>query len=80
MSYLLETSNSFTSTSSNFAISKKVSIVGCISFVHQRDTVDLSLPVTSASHFDDFSFSARTIFILLYFCLGMSRRFRLTQT
>jgi hypothetical protein len=42
---------------------------GCISLVHQRDTVDLSLPTCSASQMAVLSFSARTTLIRLNFLI-----------
>lgn len=45
-------------------------MAGCISFVHQRDTVDLSLPNSSASHLADLSFSTSSVLILLYLRLA----------
>ncbi len=63
----LSVSKSLGDTFSVFAIIKSVSIDGCISLVHHLETVDLSLPICSASQILVFSCSASTDFILLYF-------------
>ena len=64
------TSKSFISTSRSLAISKKVSILGCVVLVHHFDTVAGSLPSVSANHLLVFSFSTRTSFNLLTFAIA----------
>lgn len=66
------TNNLHTSTSKIAAIWYNTSSGGCISFVHQRDTVDRSRPICSANQREDLSFSARTALMRLNFFFMVS--------
>ena len=57
--------NSFTFTSSTFAICNSISKLGCVVFVTHLEMVAWSLPSCSASHLLVFSFSAKATLIRL---------------